>query len=256
MDDFFQENGYQFCPQFYSDQAIVGVKPTIDAYHKAWLEKNRSFYEKKAVNSAYLTKPGILYDAQRLQLFQLIGHLAEQKIVQELLNENVCFMNTQLFFNPYKTDQKNYWHRDVQYTGLNEAQQRAVLVDKQILHFRIALADEPGIELIPGTHTRWDTPLETSVRLTQDGCEVFDDLPDTVIVPMKRRDMLVFSANMIHRGLYGMDRLALDILFFNPAADLQDSVQLDNLPDHFMMQQIEFSRVFSNSVKFHKAYKQ
>ena len=256
MGDFFQNNGYQYCPQFYSQQVIADIEPVINAYHEAWLEKNRSFYRSNAVNSAYLTKSGILNDAQRLRLFKFIGHLAQQKIVQNLLNENVCFMNTQLFFNPYKIDQKNYWHRDVQYTGLNEAAQRAVLDDKTILHFRVALRDEPGIELVPGTHARWDTPLETSVRLAQRGSEVFDDLPNTTVVPMNKGDMLVFSANMIHRGLYGMNRFALDILFFNPTSDLQDSVQLDNLPDHLMTQKIEHSRVFSNSLNFHKALTQ
>lgn len=251
MGNFFQNNGFQHCPQFYSVQAIADLKSIIDCFHAHWLTSNQDFYHNKAVNSAYLTKPGFLNDVQRLQLFSLIGHLAEQEIVRDLLNENVCFMNTQLFFNPCKTDQKNYWHRDVQYSELSEIQQRTILDEKQILHFRIALQDEPGIELIPGTHTRWDTPLESSVRLALNGSQVFDDLPNTTTIPLKKGDMLVFSANMIHRGLYGMNRLALDILLFNPAADLQDSVQLDNLPDQFMMQKIEYSRLFSNSLNFY-----
>ncbi len=44
-----------------------------------------------------------------------------------------------------------------------------------------------------------------------------------------RRDLLVFSADMIHRGLYGLDRLALDILIFDSAADYVDYVDDDCL---------------------------
>jgi ectoine hydroxylase-related dioxygenase (phytanoyl-CoA dioxygenase family) len=250
VSEFFQKHGYEHIPGVFPESTIAELEAVIVAHHAAWTKENRKFYRDNAVNSAYLTKPGLLNDGQRLHLFQFVGQLAQLKIARELLNENMCFMNTQLFFNPHNVQQHNYWHRDMQYTGLNEAEQKAVLYEKQILHFRIALRDEPGIELIPGTHARWDTPEEYSVRLEKESAREFDALPDSTTISMRRGDLLVFSANMIHRGLYGMDRLALDVIFFSPLADLHDSVQVDNLPNQSMMPHIEHSRVFFNTLAF------
>jgi ectoine hydroxylase-related dioxygenase (phytanoyl-CoA dioxygenase family) len=253
VSEFFRKHGYEHIPGLYPESKIKELEAVIVDHHTAWIEENRKFYRDKAVNSAYLTRPGILDDRQRLRLFQFVGQLAQHKLAQELLHENMCFMNTQLFFNPHNVQQHNYWHRDMQYTGLDEAEQKAALHEKQILHFRVALRDEPGIELIPGTHARWDTLEEYSVRLEKEGARVFDTLPGSATISMQRGDLLVFSANMIHRGLYGMDRLALDVILFNPLADLHDSVQVDNLPNQSMMSHIEHSRVFSNTFAFYNS---
>lgn len=75
------------------------------------------------------------------------------------------------------------------------------------MHFRVPLVDERGIELMPRTHFRWDTDLEYATRTAADGRNVFDDLPDSKAIPLNRGDLLVFNANMIHRGLYGGNRL-------------------------------------------------
>jgi hypothetical protein len=50
-------------------------------------------------------------------------------------------------------------------------------------------------------------------------------------IAMHPGDLLVFSANMLHRGLYGMDRLAFDMLFCDPDPALLACVQQDCLPD-------------------------
>lgn len=253
MSEFFKKNGYEHFPGSVSEPLIADLEMVVLEHHVAWLKQNRKFYHEKAVNSAYLTAPGTLDDDQRIRLFQFVGQLAQHEAAQQLLNENMCFMNTQLFFNPHNIQQHNYWHRDVQYTGLGEIEQKAALHEKQILHFRIALRDEPGIELVPGTHARWDTCEELAVRLKKGDAREYDALPHSSVISMQRGDLLVFSANMIHRGLYGKDRLALDVIFFNPLADLHDSVQVDNLPNQSMMPHIEHSRVFSNTLAFYNS---
>lgn len=53
---------------------------------------------------------------------------------------------------------------------------------------------------------------------------------------------------MIHRGRYGLDRLALDILIFDSAADYVDYVDDDCLPTPAMLSNISDPRLFMNTL--------
>nr|MBL0709556.1 hypothetical protein [Colwellia sp.] len=61
-------------------------------------------------------------------------------------------------------------------------------------------------------------------------------------------DLLVFSADMIHRGLYGLDRLAFDILVFDSVADYIDYVDDDCLPEISMLNKISNPKLFINTL--------
>jgi hypothetical protein len=61
-------------------------------------------------------------------------------------------------------------------------------------------------------------------------------------------DLLVFSADMLHRGLYGLNRLALDMLVFDSVADYADYVDEDCLPDNSMLSKIDDPRIFVNTI--------
>ena len=93
------------------------------------------------------------------------------------------------------------------------------------------LVDKPGLEFIPGTHKRWDSDEALDVRLGQNGPQHYEALPAVVRVIPKPGDVLVFSANMIHRGIYGLDRLSLDILFCDAVPELVTFVDGNCLPD-------------------------
>ena len=80
-------------------------------------------------------------------------------VVDAVIPNNPAFMNTQLFFNPVNPQQKDFWHRDCQYDYDVEDQMRVIL-ETQVLHLRVPLFDEPGMEIIPGTHKRWDNEEE------------------------------------------------------------------------------------------------
>ncbi len=41
--------------------------------------------------------------------------------------------------------------------------------DTQVLHLRVPLFDELGMELVPGTHKRWDSDEEFDVRQEKNG---------------------------------------------------------------------------------------
>ena len=141
----------------------------------------------------------------------------------------------------------SFWHRDCQYDYDIEDQKR-VIQETQVVHFRIPLFDELGMELVPGTHKRWDNDEEFDVRQEEKGRVSSEDLSLGQKIQLAAGDLLVFSADMIHRGLYGLDRLALDMLIFDSEGDYVDYVDDDCLPETSMLDKIEDPRLFTNTI--------
>lgn len=240
----YQQDGFLYKAGFFSAEDLDTIEPILRRFHAHWLNDNAAFYRTRAINSAYITGPKYLDKQNRLTLFQFIGQDKLVSIAENLIKAGPAFMNTQLFFNPHNQDQKNYWHRDIQYGGMRIEEQMRGLITSNVPHFRVPLADEPGIELVPGSHVTWDTDEEYDVRMEQNGKKNHDPLSSGKAIRLKRGDLLVFSANMIHRGLYGGDRFAFDIMFCDPNPDLLQYVDLDCLPDREQMQSLNNPDIF------------
>jgi ectoine hydroxylase-related dioxygenase (phytanoyl-CoA dioxygenase family) len=242
MNNTYQDQGYCVVKKLFNEAELEDLREVVLDFHQCWMQANKEFYAEKAVNSAYLTHVESLTQSQRIKLFQFIGSSKLMAAVDSVLPQPM-FMNTQLFFNPKNKHQKNYWHRDPQY-HLSLDQQKAALAGPEVIHFRIPLYDEPGIELIPGSHKNWDSKEELKVRLEQEGKRSSDDLSRGVCIELEAGDLLVFSANMIHRGLYGRERLALDILFCDPDPSLASFINSDCLPDNDVISRLEDGTAF------------
>lgn len=244
----YEKNGYLVAKGFFEEKELRELREAVRYFHESWKKENADFYAERAINSAGLTGKKHLRKPQRELLFKLIGSSKLMGIVASIMNNRPTFMNTQLFFNPVNTAQKNYWHRDAQY-HLSVDEQKEALAGLEVIHFRIPLVSEPGIELVPGTHKRWDTSEELDVRLEQNGRRHYDDLSTGVKVNLVVGDLLVFSANMIHRGLYGMERLSLDILFCDPEPSLMKFVDDDHLPSQAIIKTLENSDAFNSAIE-------
>lgn len=247
MNDY-HKNGFVHVPGFLNSKQISCLLCVVERFHERWLSENEAFYLNRAVNSAYLTQPDYLSDEDRNTLFQIIGSNELRLVAREVFSAPPIFMNTQLFFNPNNLNQKNYWHRDPQY-HLTVDQQKAALSGPDVVHFRLALKDEFGIEVVPGSHTHWDTNEQLDVRLGLNGKAVSDDLDEAVKLPLKTGDLLVFSANMIHRGLYGLDRLALDILLCDNDPQLQTFINQGGYPNGADRGLLPWPDVFNHSIQ-------
>lgn len=242
----FEKDGYCVFPRHVEKNKLESLRVVIERFHQAWVVANGQFYREKAVNSAYLTGKKYLREGERQVLFEFIGSHHLMEIVNSIMGDSVAFMNTQLFFDPVNSTQKNYWHRDPQY-HLSLEEQKKSLSGPSVVHFRIPLVDEPGVELIPGTHKRWDSESELNVRLEREGHQNHEALSSGVRVRLNAGDLLAFSANMIHRGLYGMGRMSLDILFCEPDPQLMQWVDDDTLPDFMAMQKMENASAFKRT---------
>jgi ectoine hydroxylase-related dioxygenase (phytanoyl-CoA dioxygenase family) len=245
----YESQGYLLCENFFPQPEIKALEEVLLKFHEAWKLENNACYEAKAVNSAYLTGTKILPEEDRIKLFRFICQDEMYQLALKLIPAGPAFMNTQLFFNPTKIDQKNYWHRDIQYSGMSIEQQQESFRRVNVIHFRVPVRDEPGMELVPGSHAAWDTDEESEVRLERSGHLCSQALSTGVTVPLKAGDLLVFSANMIHRGLYGGDRLSFDILFCDQDPELLAFADADCLPDDNQLHDIPNSSVLSVTSK-------
>lgn len=228
----FDEYGYVTLPKLFVEGQLSPIRELVDVFHHKWCMHNYEFYSKQAVNSSGLTSQQYLNDAMRLSLFELICDTSILNVVQQIIPAPL-FMGTQLFFDPVTAEQANYWHRDPQY-HLSPEEQKTALSGPEVLHVRIPLRDEPGIELIPGSHRQWDNEEELQVRLQQNGHTNAEHLSRGKTLPLQYGDGLVFSANMIHRGLYGNNRLSLDILYCERATHLIEFINPEHQPSAAM----------------------
>lgn len=238
------KNGFIVAPAFFEENELAEAEPILRQFHENWLNDNCAFYETGAINSAYITDKKKLNSLARHKLFSFIASEKLMEVANALIPAGPAFMNTQLFFDPVRSDQENYWHRDIQYASLSLEEQQKRFCANTVLHFRVPFESERGIDLVPGTQRRWDNRQEQETRLSESGRKPSDDLPDSQAIALNRGDLLVFNANMIHRGLYGGDRFALDIIFCDADPDLLRFVEPDCLPDERELETLDRPQVF------------
>lgn len=248
MKQTYDHQGYFVIRNYFNDAQITALREVILTFHNAWKQANERFYQEEAFNSSLITGSEYLNDDDRVSLFNFISSNKIMDIVNAVIPNHPAFMNTQLFFNPYNQQQENFWHRDCQYDH-NLADQQKAIQETQVLHLRVPLFDEPGMELVPGSHKRWDSTEELDVRLARKRKFSSDALSTGKQIELAAGDLLVFSADMIHRGIYGLDRLAFDILVFDSAGDFVDYVDDDCLPNQQMLKEINNPSLFNNTLR-------
>lgn len=251
LNDNYNEHGYFVIRNYFNTAEISSLRKTILKFHKHWKKDNADFYQQEAFNSSLITGSQYLERDDRIKLFNFISSKKIMNIVDSVIPTTPAFMNTQLFFNPVNPQQKDFWHRDCQYDH-DVDMQKKVIQETQVLHLRVPLFDELGMELVPGTHKRWDNNEEFAVRQEIKGRLSSENLATGKKIQLAAGDLLVFSADMIHRGLYGLDRLALDILVFDSSGDFVDYVDDDCLPSKAMLNEIDDPRLFINTIDLKK----
>jgi len=244
----YNEQGYFVIRDYFSEAEMSSLREVILKFHHLWKQDNFEFYQEEAFNSSLITGSQYLTSTDRLKLFNFISANKLMRLVDAVISNKPAFMNTQLFFDPVNRQLKDFWHRDCQYDFDIEAQKK-VIHGTQVLHLRVPLFDELGMELVPGSHRRWDNEEEFNVRQEEKGRLSNESLSTGKQIKLAAGDLLIFSADMIHRGLYGLDRLAFDILIFDSAGNYVDYVDDDCLPELSMLGEIDDPRLFINTLQ-------
>lgn len=216
----YERDGYLIKRQFFSPDHIEDLKTQVNRIYLQWQQANAEELAKWPLVNMSGLSAAAYFDSpqQRAHFFSALSPTALIDLTAELFGDGIHFHNSQLFFNPQDRSKAPYWHRDMQYDKTPDAEQAAELASMLSLHVRIPLLAERGLELIPGTHCRWDTPLERQVRLELNGHRNSEDLPDSVLLSLQPGDLVIFHAQMIHRGNYLLNqaRWALDLCIGTP----------------------------------------
>jgi ectoine hydroxylase-related dioxygenase (phytanoyl-CoA dioxygenase family) len=214
--DQFEEYGYAIFRDFYTNEEISLINEHVDRIYCKWRsESEAEIFNSKLVNMHSLTISEYFQEVpnQRTDFFKMIALVKLTDTVERLFGSGIYFHNTQLFFNPPNMERLPYWHRDMQYSPIKDSVQSEEQNNMLSLHIRIPLIDEKGVEIVMGTHKRWDTDLEKNVRFELNGHKNNESLPDSQLINLRRGDILIFSAQMIHRGNYELNaqRKAFDL---------------------------------------------
>jgi ectoine hydroxylase-related dioxygenase (phytanoyl-CoA dioxygenase family) len=214
--DQYNEKGYVILRNFFNNVEIALIGCHVDQIYNKWANENEAeIYNQKLVNMHSLTSPEHFEDSpeQRVKFFEAIASVKLTELLDDIFGSGIHFHNTQLFFNPSNSSRLPYWHRDMQYSPIDDSIQSAELHNMLILHVRIPLIKEKGVEVVTGSHKRWDIELEHNVRLEINGHKNSEPLPNTALIDLSPGDILIFSAQMIHRGNYELNpsRKAFDL---------------------------------------------
>ena len=216
----FSKEGSVVIPNFFSEEELSAIFPIISKAHEKWLELNRNQYLKnKMINSNNLTSVDLFSSdvpSKRKSLFSFISSDKMTSLVQGLIGEDAYFLGSQVFFNPKEHSKDGYWHRDMQYTGMSEDEQKKTMKEEPVVHFHIPFIDDHLFELIPGSHKKWDTEPEYEVRMNLNNKKNSDWLENAKNYDCKRGGIRIFPAHAIHRGKQyekSPPRFVFDLLF-------------------------------------------
>jgi hypothetical protein len=129
------------------------------------------------------------------------------RVVAAIFDEAPMFRCTSLFFNPSGVSVDGNWHRDSQFSRRDDDAEwemlRAAGSGGTGMQLQVALAPSEDIEIVPGSHLRWDTPAEYAIRKADGGANSrSNDMPGALRVRQSPGDAVLFNPNAIHRGRY------------------------------------------------------
>ncbi|NQY25008.1 MAG: phytanoyl-CoA dioxygenase family protein [Campylobacteraceae bacterium] len=216
----YDDKGYVILRNFLNADELLSITKCVNRIYESWMNKNRAeIFENQLVNMHSLSKKEYFKNnsQDRLAFFNAISIEKIVNLLESMFGSEIYFHNTQVFFNPLNEKRLPYWHRDMQYSSIADDIQKEQQNKMLSLHIRIPLEKEKGLELIPGSHKRWDNELEKNVRLELNGHHNNEELPNAKLIEVNTGDMVIFSSQMIHRGNYNLNtsRKAFDLCLGN-----------------------------------------
>lgn len=148
------------------------------------------------------------------ELTDLMDAVADDKVLEicrTILGEEPLFRCTSLFMNPTQTSQDGSWHRDTQFTTKTELEEKAKIQSAKetgnAIQLQIALLASDDVELVPGSHLRWDTTEEYHIRKADDGANSRSNaISGAQCIALQPGDALAFNPCGLHRGRYHTDK--------------------------------------------------
>ncbi len=231
--------GYVVLPRFMGWRDRERLRAACDRAERSWrngLPPQRR--DGPLSNMAYLTSPR-WYDDRRVpaEILEFVAEPSVLDLIGAITGGVPLFHNTQYFMEQQGADWDGEWHRDSQFLAADAAAEKRDIAATTGVHFRIALAGDPWLRIVPGSHRRWDTAREWAIRRERAG----GDPVGAVSVPLRAGDALLFHSWSIHQGLYRREpaRRTFDVIYMTrgtaeraltPKACMPSEVRMASLP--------------------------
>ena len=214
----FRQQGFLIVPGAFTNELEelrrIG-EAALDQFASESSEDNQPsgrYYSARARMLIHLNHPQY-HRARPADLPYLLNAVARDdalSMAAAILGEPPLFMQCNLYFEPPEESWVGGWHRDCQYDKFDlraDEETRQIVLDEAVpareVHMHIALCDSAATEIVPGSHSRWDSDAEYQVRVHDHWS---DEMPGRVPIELRAGDLAFFHVNSIHRGLYYTDR--------------------------------------------------
>lgn len=190
------------------------VEPILQQWRTCNPETGKAGGGPDATVMRHLNHPGYFGVNRRQELVQLLQAVADPAVLDvcaTILASPPLFRCTSLFMNPQHQSQDGSWHRDSQFHHPDETEERQAIADGgdlgRSVQLQIALVASSDVEVVPGSHLRWDTPAEYAIRRANDGTNSrANNMPAAVRVELAPGDAVAFNPLALHRGRYHADK--------------------------------------------------
>ena len=217
------EQGYVIIPQLFALKQVSELRFICDRILPQWFERFPRYKQKpKRKNISQLTDVYYFSDCQS-QLYFLLNTIANKRILSVLnsiCNCKLLFHDLQYFFNPLHTSWRGDWHRDGQAIAPDDATEKCRLfnINDNFIRVNIALIPDDNLEIVPGSHIRWDTKEELEIRKELNGKNNTSEMPSSTKIVLNPGDVVFFDGFTIHRGNYFVDnpRRTVAMLYSSP----------------------------------------
>jgi ectoine hydroxylase-related dioxygenase (phytanoyl-CoA dioxygenase family) len=208
------QHGYFVVRAFASADEIDGLRSSCDRVLERKRRASRSVGHTTTHIDGLLDPAEFGDEPERLQrLLEFFGSARLCALLRDLAPPSAgdpWLKTLQYFHEPTVRDWQGAWHRDSQFGRSDAEVEQAYMRSLTAVRFRVACLPDDRLELVPGTHARWDTDQELPIRKRQAlaGLVVPVEPSADVAMPGAERvvlepgDACVFHAWMIHRGSY------------------------------------------------------
>jgi ectoine hydroxylase-related dioxygenase (phytanoyl-CoA dioxygenase family) len=211
--DQWRELGYVVVPQLINVERATQLREICDAIYAQWRDcdpqTGQPGEKPDATVMRHLNHPA--YFAQHAEWLPVVLEAAADpgvlRVAEAIFTEPPLFRCTSLFFNPSGINLDGNWHRDAQFMTKTDGEERTMVLNAgdggSGMQLQIALTPSDDIEVVPGSHLRWDTSGEYAIRKADGGAHNrSNDMPGAVRVRQGVGDAVLFNAMAIHRGRY------------------------------------------------------
>jgi hypothetical protein len=201
----FRLHGYFVVPAFLNPTELGELRRACDiALDRARADSTENGHTTPKIGvftepSYFSHQPGALH-----RLTNFVGSARVCALLEDLAPEGEDgtphVKNTDYYHEQTKRDWDGDWHRDSQFGQPDpELECRRILTTTSV-HVRVALVDDDRLEIVPGSHGRWDTPEELQIRKGSN--RESSAMPRATRIALEAGDACIFHAWSIHRATY------------------------------------------------------